>query len=230
MKYIATLLLATAIGTCALAQEKQEKKAIKYIRVSGHAEQYYDPTYVDIHISLSEKEKVNDNNYVAKKERELLGVLKEFGIDQSKLRVQQFNTGEAYSFLGSKYQVNKNYTLRIEDLKKYESIIVRLAEIDFKNIYVGQYGIADEEKRKDELLAEAVKRGASKASIIATAGGVKNIHLLSVDETNQNTPIPYEMTAMRADKSFGGAAADAVNMQLGRVYMQKDITLVYEIE
>lgn len=227
MKLIAALFMLAFISQVAFAQEKMEKKAIKYIRVSGHAEQYYEPTYVDINISLSEKEKVNNNNYVADKEKDLLNVLKEFGIDQSKLRVQRFNTGEAYSFLGSKYQVNKNYTLRIEDLKKYESIIVRLAEIDFKNIYVAEYGIADKNKRMDELLAEAVKNGANKANIIATAGNIKNMHLLSVDETNENTPIPYEMTMMRAGKS---AAADAVNLQLGRVFIQKDITMAYEIE
>src|SRR6478672_9154719 len=116
MKYTLFLLLAF-FATCSVIA--QEKKPVKYIRVMGHAEQYYEPTYVDVHISLQEKEKVNNNNYVAEKERDLLGVLKEFGIDQSKLRVQQFNTGEAYAVFGSKYQVNKQYTLRIEDLKRY---------------------------------------------------------------------------------------------------------------
>jgi uncharacterized protein YggE len=232
MKYIAGLLLTSIVSLTTFAQVKQQgKEAIRYIRVMGHAEQYYEPTFVNIYLSLSEKEKVNDNNYVAEKEKDLLSVLQEFGIDQSKLRVQQFNTGEAYSFLGSKYQVNKNYMLRIEKLDKYESIIVRLAEKGFKNIYVGDYGIHDKAKRMDELLAEAVKNGASKANIIAGAANVKNIHLVSVDETNDNTPIPY-MTKSFAARNTGAmdAADQSVNMQLGRIFMQKDLTLVYEIE
>jgi uncharacterized protein YggE len=157
--------------------------------------------------------------------------LKEYGIDQSKLRVQQFNTGEAYAVFGSKYMVNKNYTLRIDDLKKYESIIIRLVEKDFKSLYVSEYGIADKNKRMEALMADAVRNGTDKVNIIAGAAGIKNMHLFSVDETNERAPVTYEpFTAMRQEK-FAGAAADAaVNMPLGRIFLQKDVTMVYEIE
>lgn len=229
MKYL--LVVALSMATSFSFAQEIVKKPVRYIRVMGHAEQYYEPTYVDVHITLSEKEKVNNNNYVAEKERDLLAVLKEFNIDPSKLRVQQFNTGEAYSVFGSRYQVNKQYTLRIEDLKRYESIIVRLVEKDFKQLYVGEYGIADKAKRMDELMAEAVKNGAGKASIIATAANTKGIRLLSVDETHQNTPIPYDFAMARESKMMASGAADAaVNMQLGKIFMQKDLTMVYEIE
>lgn len=227
MKYTLFLVLAFL---ATFSVNAQEKKPVKFIRVMGHAEQHYEPTYVDVHISLQEKEKVNSNNYVAEKERELLAVLKEFGIDESKLRVQRFNTGEAYAVFGSKYQVNKQYTLRIEDLKRYESIIIRLVEKDFKNLYVGEYGIADKAKRMEELMAEAVKNGAGKANIIATAANVKGFHLLSVDETHQATPIPVDFAMMRESRAMASGAADAVNMQLGKIFMQKDLTMVYEIE
>lgn len=232
MRYLAGLLLLLATYNISFAQAQvQDKKAVKYIRVTGHAEQYYEPTYVDIQINMAEKEKVNSSNYVAEREKDLLNILKEYNIDPSKLRVQQFNTGEAYSMFGSKYMVNKNYTLRIEDLTKYESVIVRLAEKDFKNLYVGEYGIADKNKRMEELMAEAVKNGTSKANIIAGAAGIKNMHILSVDETNERAPIIYEPYAAMRQEKFASAAADAVvNMPLGRIFLQKDVTMMYEIE
>jgi len=223
MKHLFFAIAIAALPLHILAQEKPTEKT--HIKVTGHAEQNFEPTYVDVQIMLTDKEKVNNENAVAKKEEELMAFLKANGIPESKLRVQRINTSEAYSMFGSKYYINKNYTLRIEDLKRYESIIIGLVERGFKNLFISEIGIADREQKTDEVMAAAVRNGANKANIIANAAGVKNLHLLSVDETigGGGYPIMY-------NKMANFAADGASNIPLGKINIQKDMIMIYEIE
>ena len=221
------IFFAFAIAALPLVTTAQDKPAEKrHIKVTGHAEQNFEPTYVDVQIMLNDKEKINNENAVAKKEEELMSFLKENGIPESKLRVQRINTSEAYSMFGSKYYINKNYTLRIENLKRYESIIIGLVERGFKNIYISEIGITDREQKADEVMAAAVRNGTNKANIIANAANVKNLRLLSVDETagGGGYPILYNKMANFA------ADAGASNIPLGKINIQKDLIMIYEIE
>lgn len=224
MTRILFAIAIAALPLCTIAQEKQTEK--RHIKVMGHAEQNFEPGYVDVQINLNDKEKINNENAVAKKEEELIAFLKANGIPESKLRVQRINTSEAYSMFGSKYYINKNYTLRIEDLKKYESIIIGLVERGFKNLYISEIGITDREQKADEVMAAAVKNGTNKANIIAAAANVKNLRLLSVDETigGGGYPVMYNKMANFA------ADAGASNIPLGKINIQKDLTMIYEIE
>jgi len=224
MKIIALTILAAAMSSALYAQDT--KIPVHYIKVTGHAEKQYEPTYVDVYINLAEKEKVNNNNSVADKERDLLNALKSFGVPAEKLRVQRLNTGEAYSMFGSKYYINKSYTLRIDDLNRYEDIILGLVDKGFKNIYISEIGMTDKEKKADDVMAAAVKNGISKAGIIATAAGIKTPKLLSIDETNEIGASPVMYKRME----FAAMDAGASNLPLGKINMQKDLTMVFEIE
>lgn len=217
---VATLMLS--LGTYA----QDAKKPVRYIKVMGHAEKQYEPTYVDVYINLSEKEKVNNNNSVAERERDLLNALKSFGISEDKLRVQRINTGEAYSMFGSKYYINKTYTLRIDNLARYEDIILGLVEKGFKNLYIFEIGMTDKEKKNDEVMAAAVKNGINKANIIAGAAEVKSIKLMSIDETNDASPSPIMYKRME----YAAMDAGASNIPLGKLNIQKDLTMMFEIE
>lgn len=222
MKKIIIVLVAVFACHTAIAQEK--KTTMRYIKVVGHAEENFEPEYVDVHISLSDRDRVNSGNDVMRKEEDLLKFLKANGIDEKKLRVQQIGTGEVYSLFGSRYQINKQYTLRIDDLSRYESIILGLVEHGFKNLYLGEIGINDREKKAETVLATAVKNGSTKANIMAGAANVKSIKLYSIDETMDSGPIPMY------DKRVAFAAADASNIPLGKINIQKDLTMVFEIE
>ncbi len=227
MKIIQLSLLALLLASSVQAQQiVVDKKPVKYIRVVGHAEKYYEPDYVDVQINLEEKEKVNTDNSVAEKERALLDFMKANNIPAEKLRVQRLNTGEAYAIFGSKYYIRKNYTLRIDDLSKYETIILGLVGKGFKNLYVSDISINNKDKHNDEVMAEAVKNGSSKANIIATAAGVKSIKLVSVDESGNSNPMPIMYKRM----AMSEMAADANNISLDKISLQKDMEMVFEIE
>ncbi|RYE23818.1 MAG: DUF541 domain-containing protein [Sphingobacteriales bacterium] len=227
MKAIKLSILALLLAGSVQAQQIiVDKKPPKYIRVSGHAEKFYEPDYVDVQINLEEKEKVNTDNSVAEKERALLDFMKANNIPAEKLRVQRLNTGEAYALFGSKYYIRKNYTLRIDDLSRYENIILGLVGKGFKNLYVSDISINNKDKRNDEVMADAVKNGSSKANVIATAAGIKSVKLVSVDETGNSNPMPimYKRMAMSAEMS------DANNIALDKISLQKDVEMVFEIE
>jgi uncharacterized protein YggE len=229
MKQLSLLAIATLLSFGSIAQTQDAKKLIpvKYIKVSGHAERFYEPDYIDVQISLAEKEKVNNNNSVAEKEQDLIKALKAMGIPEDKLRVQRLNTGEAYSMFGNKYYINKSYTLRIDNLQKYEDIILGLVQRDFKNLYIAEIGMNNKEKKEDEVMAEAVKNGMNKANVIAGAASVKNIKLVSIDETNEYSPQPIMYKREYAMAAMDGGAS---NIALGKLSMQKNLTLVFEIE
>jgi uncharacterized protein len=219
--------LIMAISSTALLTYAQEIKveSRRHIKVTGHAEQNFEPTFVDVQIHMQDRDKVNTDNDIAKKERDLLAFLKANGIDESNLRVQNINTGEVFSIFGSRYVINKNYTLRIDDLKRYETIMLGLVEKGFKNLYITEIGITDRPKKMDEVMAAAVKNGINKANIIAATANVKNIRLLSVDESmisDGPSPVMYKMAAMDA--------GSATNIPLGKIHMQKDLVMIYEIE
>lgn len=223
MRYlVAAIICISGFALGAKAQTQTTEK--RHIKVNGHAEKFFEPTYVDVQIMLNDKEKVNSENDVAKKEKALMDFLREHNIPESKLRVQRINTSEAYSMFGSKYYINKNYTLRIEDLKKYETIILGLVGNGFKNLVISEIGLADRDEKTDEVMAEAVKNGMNKANIIAGAAHVKNIRLLSVDETTGGGgyPIMYNKAM--------NFAADASNIPLNKISIQKDVTMIFEIE
>jgi uncharacterized protein YggE len=223
MKRIIFLLAITSVSMQAIAQEVKVEHR-RYIKVLGHAEQNFEPTYVDVQIHMQDRDKVNSDNDIAKKERDLLEFLKANGINENNLRVQNINTGEAFAVFGSRYYINKNYTLRIDDLKRYETIILGLVEKGFKNLYITEIGMNDKPKKQDEVMAAAVKNGTNKANIIATAANVKNLRLLSVDETmmdNGPSPVMYKMAA---------ADMGATNIPLGKINIQKQLVMIYEIE
>jgi|GEM_PF-6152567 Uncharacterized conserved protein len=228
MKQLSLLAIATLLSFGSIAQTQEAKKLtpVKYIKVSGYAERFYEPDYIDVQISLAEKEKVNNNNSVAEKEQDLLKALKAMGIPADKLRVQRMNTGEAYSMFGNKYYINKSYTLRIDNLKKYEDIILGLVQRDFKNLYISEIGMNEKDKKNDEVMAEAVKNGINKANVIAGASSVKNVKLISVDETNEYSPQPIMYKREYAMAMDAGAS----NIPLGKLSLQKNLTLVFEIE
>lgn len=227
MKVLQLSLIALFIASSVQAQQLViDKKPTKYIRVSGHAEKFYEPDYVDVQINLEEKEKVNTDNSVAEKERALLDFMKANNIPAEKLRVQRLNTGEAYAIFGSKYYIRKNYTLRIDDLNRYETIILGLVGKGFKNLYVSDINVNNKDKKNDEVTADAVRNGISKANIIADAAGVKSVKLVSVDETGNSNPMPimYKRMAMSSE------IADANNIALDKLSLQKDLEMVFEIE
>ena len=230
MKQLSLLAIAALLSVSSFAQQTQDAKKltpVKYIKVSGHAERFYEPDYIDVQISLAEKEKINNNNSVAEKEQDLIKALKAMGIPEDKLRVQRLNTGEAYSMFGSKYYINKSYTLRIDNLNRYEDVILGLVEKGFKSLYISEIGMNEKDKKNDEVMAEAVKNGISKANVIAGAGNIKNVKLVSVDETNEYNPQP-----IMYKREFAMAAMDggASNIPLGKLNLQKNLTMVFEIE
>lgn len=225
MKIVQLSLMALMLATTAQAQTLVDKKPAKYIKVTGHGERYYEPEYVDVQINLEEKEKVNTDNSVAEKERALLDFMKANNIPAEKLRVQRLNTGEAYAIFGSKYYIRKNYTLRIDDLSRYETIILGLVGKGFKNLYVAEIGMNNKEKKNDEVMADAVKSGLSKANVIAGAAGIKSVKLVSVDEGGGSG---YPMPVMyKREMAMSG---DAMNIALDKLNLQKDVEMVFEIE
>jgi uncharacterized protein YggE len=197
------------------AQEQKDEPNI--IRVNGFADSLVDPSFVEMNIVKQYTPGDIDGDPMAALQQEIKDVLNKDGVDSSK-----YNLSVTYSNPmagGRKSDVAvSNFLLRVYDISKVSDVAAKLSA---KGYSIRQFkgeldnSIVDFEGIDKVLLARAIREGKEKAVATAEELGVKNYSLQNFIERGLKN---------NSSQAFQGPGAT-----VGKVKMQKSVTLIYKI-
>ncbi len=201
---LATLLLLSGRG---VAQTQQEK-----IQVTAEAEIELPADQVLLQIQLNYRDYDNvktafDQHKAA--EAKLLKLIKDLKLSSSDVEFSllSFNRQmeyEANSKMREYFVTQQTVTLRLQDIKAYPDVVIRLVNGGFSNVSTG----FTSSKLKDfpeELLQKAVAQAKKKAEVIAKAADRKLGFVTYVTDTAKSDPV------FRAEMAYA-KASDSGNL------------------
>lgn len=125
----------------------------------------------------------------------------------------------------SGYQVHNTVTVRVRDLAKLGDLLDRVVTTGANQIGGIAFDIAEPAKLREAARVEAVKDARQQAELIAGAGGVRVVRVLSITGDGAS-PMPV----FPAPPMMMKARADSVPVEAGETEIRANVTVTYEIE
>lgn len=162
------------------------------IIVMGKASKKFQPEEIVINITFSNKESTYEKclEKGAKMVQDFVKkVLNEIGISKEELKTSRMFVNEVTRYIPEKskrvfdgYNFNQSSKIVIDyDMKKFSKFMDLVSRLDIAPSYHASFGLKDEDKRKNEVIAEAINFARVKAMAISEASGKKLVDLLKVD-------------------------------------------------
>lgn len=258
-KILPALALVAVIGAAyTLSGERTvaqtELKALRTINVSGMAERKIVPNEAHLRVNLNS---MNMKMAEAKTEhdaklKKLLAITAEAGIDERKVRTESSSIQPIYDYVHDPktsqstrifkgYRVQTQLDVTVGDTAKLGDIMDKITEAGFEqgantewgDLLSLNYQIADPDKQRDELLAEAITNARAKAERMAKAANAEVAQVYQINEGNVPSfhppvPMPMVMMAKSADMAAGREAAYAP--PAGEQNVQATVNVVFELK
>lgn len=122
------------------------------------------------------------------------------------------------------YEVRNTVTVRLRDLSKLGSLLDEVVTKGANQIGGIAFDIAEPSKLEEQARIAAVKDARRQAEIMAEAGGVRLVRVVSLAEDGAAPPMPRMMAAAPMAKR------DSVPVEAGETELRARVTIVYEIE
>lgn len=122
------------------------------------------------------------------------------------------------------YEVRNTVTVRLRDLSKLGSLLDEAVTKGANQIGGIAFDIAEPAKLEEQARIAAVKDARRQAEIMAEAGGVRLVRVISLAEDGAAPPMPRMMAAAPMSKR------DSVPVEAGETELRARVTIVYEIE
>jgi uncharacterized protein YggE len=161
----------------------QSATAENQIIVTGTSEMEIEPDWVELSMTDRETENTRKESDVVFMEKTILIYLTSIGIDTSCFSIIRYSANTKYnSSSGSKFQMNKSYLLRVNNLKYLDKIIEKCLDAGMDNVQIKGAGHSQIDSYRNQLLQDALKNAQDKAVIIAKAMGVNLGKVIFVEE------------------------------------------------
>jgi uncharacterized protein YggE len=122
------------------------------------------------------------------------------------------------------YEVRNTVTVRLRDLTKLGGLLDDVVTKGANQIGGIAFDLAEPSKLEEQARVTAVKDARRQAEIMAEAGGVRLVRVISIAEDGAGPPMPRMMAAPQMAKR------DSVPMEAGETEVRARVTIVYEIE
>ena len=211
------------------------------VTVYGEASREEGPDEIHLSFSFSENEKVKtDTDYEwVEKERKLLELMQEFGMETSQLNINQLDANKLFHTPNnnpSRLRISKNYKLVNRDMTRTTDLIMRLYTIGAESVTITDIKFTDTEKIKKEITAAAAKNAREKAIILADSGNETLGKILSIKEYDplktEDNEYPNYMNYARYNAT--GAVSRAVapaydEVDWKKIVVKVTVKVVYEL-
>lgn len=258
-KILPALALVAVIGAAyTMSGERTiaagELQALRTISVSGMAERKIVPNEAHLRVNLNS---VDMKMAAAKaahdvKLKKLLSITKEADIDERKVRTESSTIQPLYDYVNDPktgqgtrvfkgYRVQTQLDVTVADTAKLGDLMEQITNAGFEDgantewgdLLSLNYQIADPDKQRDELLAEAIGNAKAKAARMADAAGTSLGRVYQINEGNAPSfqppvPMPMVMMAKAADMSASREAAYAP--PAGEQNVQASVNVVFELK
>lgn len=236
------LLAIFAIATAARA----EMVPLRSISVSGSAERKVVPdeahVYVTLgatHAKMAEAKKLHDAKLA-----KLYTIADKNSIGRNHLTTQSSSVQPHYSYNDGKqifqgYRMVTSIDIKVADTKKLGTVIEQLMasgleehnQQEYGQLLSTQYTIANPDKIRDEMLAEAIKNARTKAENMAAAAGAEVTRVYQINEGDAPQFMPRAMPMMAMAKAEGAAYADtAAPPPAGEQELRSTVTVIFELK
>jgi hypothetical protein len=232
---------------------ESELQAVRSISVSGMAERKIVPDEAHLRVNLNS---MNLKMATAKAEhdeklKKLLSITAEAGIDERKVRSESSTIQPIYDYVHDPktsqnnrifkgYRVQTQIDVTVDDTDKLGALMDQITNAGFEqgantewgDLLSLNYQIAEPDKKRDELLAEAISNARAKAERMAQAadaklGPVYQINEGSAPSFRRPVPMPMMMMAKAADAGMNEAAYAP---PAGEQNVQATVNVVFELK
>ncbi len=234
--------------------------APRTINVSGNANRKLVPDEAHLRVNLNSMklkmaEAKGDHDEKLKK---LLAITKAEGVEERKVRTESSSVQPIYEYVAPQptaimpnpqpkrefrgYRVQTLLDVTVVDTSKVGALMEKITEAGFEqgantewgNLLDLQYQVSEPEKKRDELLAEAIASARTKAERMAEASGSKVVGVRQISEGNVRNymePPPLPVMAMARGAAMDMAAESApVAPPSGEQNLQANVSVIFELK
>jgi len=222
--------------------------ASNVITVSGEGEVLAVPDVAEFSFSVVEEKQTVEaaQEAAAKKANDVLGFLKNSGIEEKDIRTTGYNLYPRYEFQQDQivcitfpcpqppgrqvlvgYEVNQSVSVKVRDTQKAGTILAGVGERGATNIGGIFFTIDDEDELKREARKEAIDDAKDKAKALADDLGVDLVRVVSFSDNG--SPTPFFARGMGGDFAFEESAKIAPEIPVGENTITSFISITYEI-
>jgi hypothetical protein len=208
------------------------------ITVTGEAKQQVSNQVARFNVSVVEtnKDKQTAVDAVNQAMAEIIGAVKEFGIEEKDLTTQNvsvYETADPEILIypprprtGEKqWQASNSLAIILRDVNKASALTDLLQAFSKAQVSGPSFAVDDTNSSERDLLADAMADARKKAESLAEAGGRKLGKVLTASEGYSSTPYPVYRDLMAV-----GEAKSAAPVEPGSSQMTKTLTVVFELK
>jgi uncharacterized protein YggE len=189
--------------------------------------------------------------------KKLLEMTKAEGVEERKVRTESSTVQPIYEWVQQPVsaimpnpqpkQVFKGYRVQtllditVVDTAKVGSLMEKITEASFEqeartewgNLLELNYQVSEPEKKRDELLAEAIAAARTKAEKMAEASGSKVVGVRQISEGNvshYNPPMPMMAMAKGAAMEMDAAGAAPITPPSGEQNLEANVSVIFELK
>lgn len=222
-----------------------ELAPVRSITVSGQAERKVLPDEAHLGVNLNSlNAKLADAKAEHdKKLKQLLAIVDKAGIDSKKVKTQSATSEPQYDYTNSQrvfkgYRVQTQLDITVAPIDKVAGLMDAITAAGFERgaatewgqLLSVSYGVAQPEKIRDDMLADAIGNARAKAERMAKAANATIGNVWQINEGNvpsfQYPVTPMPMMAMKASL----ADAAPVAPPAGEQSMQASVTVTFELK
>lgn len=217
------------------------------ITVSGYGEVYIKPDVAIVTFSVTEEASTvaaaQDSS--AKKINQIMGALKEQGIEEKDIKTTNYNIYPRYEYPRAvctasycpptdgkrtlaAYVVTEGVTVKIRDLSKAGILLSALGELGATDVSGLSFEVDDDEAVKTQAREKAIADARAKAEEMADALGVRLVKVVGFSEDNYYPPVAYRTMATEA-YGMGGADVSSPVIAAGENLVTSNVHVIYEI-
>jgi uncharacterized protein YggE len=243
---LAMLLLSLLVANSARAAS--EMMPVRSITASGIAERKVAPDEAHVsvtvgatHMKLEVAKAEHD-----KKLRDVMAIAKKAGIDDAQMKTLNSSTQPQYTWENNKqnfkgYRVATTLDLTVKKIDAVGGLLEKLSAAglesgntpEWGNLINVSYSVANPDKVRDEMLAEAIKNARKKAENMASAAGASIGNVIQITEGGApQFDFPVPMMAHRKGAILEMAAADSMETAppAGEQVVNANVTVVFELK
>jgi uncharacterized protein YggE len=244
-------LIVLVMSVFAASAMAAEATAQRMITVSGSAERKITPDQAHINVNISGLDGKLENAKAQhdKKLKDVIAIAKSAGIDAAQIKTQNSSIQPQYTYDNNKrqfkgYQVQTSLDILVKKVDDLGGVIEKLSSAklesaagnEWQGLLNVNYTLADPDKIRDEMLADAIKNARAKADRMAAAADAKIGRVVNIAEggvPSFNFPLPPVPMMARAMSMKAGAAMEndaAMAPPPGEQQVNANVTVSFELK
>lgn len=241
--YVTVFLMLLFIMYLLVSKDGSAENA-GHISVSGSATVNVAPDTANVSFELSTKKKTaqeakDANDAMLKKVNE---VLKKYEIKENELNMNYINIRPYYEYRGNSnelagYVAQKNITIKIKEIEKYNNFIDDLLKVGISNINSVDFAVEDIKSVRNQARVKALENAKEKAELFASSVSKKVVDVIEISESDvsvrysqANYKSNYSGALRNSMLTKSADEKESINEERGNIAVSTSVSVVFVME